>query len=267
MHSTGVPEINADMGEGYGAFAYGDDEGVAPHIHIANIACGFHGGDPQTISRCVRMAKRHGLKIAAHPSLPDQEGFGRRDLRLGRDALRDCVLYQVGALNGFLAAEGLSLSYLKPHGMMYMQAARDEALAEALCDTAETFGVGVFGISGTHTENVANRRRLPFLGEFFVDLAYQDDGRLIVTKEKAVDPDWVALRLKRAVRDGVVETIGGVMRPIAFRTICVHNDMPNAREIARAARAALDDIKAETAQTISDSGALPQGIDQQGESG
>jgi 5-oxoprolinase (ATP-hydrolysing) subunit A len=237
---TNQAEINCDLGEGFALYRYGDDEGLAPHIHIANIACGVHGGDPTIMARTVALALRHALKIGAHPSLPDLAGFGRREMNIKRAQLRDCLVYQIGALKGFLDAAGAPLSHVKPHGVMYSMAARDRELAEGLCDAVEPFGVPLFGISGTQTEAAARSRGIPFVAEFFVDLAYADDGSLIVQKDHAVDPVWVESRLRRAVREGTLETVGGKIIPLAFQTICIHNDMPNATEVAATVRRALD---------------------------
>src|SRR6266478_4958634 len=134
-------EINCDMGESYGLYRMGDDEGMMPHITIANVACGFHGSDPSVMQKTVRLAKKFGVKVGAHPSLPDLQGFGRREMKMEPKELTDCLLYQVGALKAFLDAEGMPLNHIKPHGALYGMAARDEQVAHAICDAAETYGV------------------------------------------------------------------------------------------------------------------------------
>ena len=235
-------EINADFGEGYGAWAYGDDAGLAPHVHLANVACGFHGGDPSTIGRTVDLAARHGLKIGAHPSLPDRAGFGRREMTVSRDEIRDLFIYQIGALQGFLAARGLRLNHVKAHGRIYSMSGRDPALAEGVVDAVEAFGVPLYGTAGHQTQAVAARRGIAFLSEFFVDLRYRADLGLIVDKAKPVDPGWAAARAVRALRDGLIETADGGMAKLEFQAICVHNDMPNAAEVAAAVRRALDEM-------------------------
>ena len=131
--------INCDMGEGYGLYRCGDDAALMPHVSLANVACGFHASDPSVMHATVRLAKQHGVKVGAHPSLPDLQGFGRREMRLSAQEITDCVLYQVGALQAFLAREGMLLSHIKPHGALYGMAARSVEVAEAICDAAETF--------------------------------------------------------------------------------------------------------------------------------
>src|SRR5690349_13663379 len=110
--------INCDMGESFGLYHMGDDEGMMPHITVANVACGFHGSDPTVMRKTVQLAKRFGVKVGAHPSLPDLQGFGRREMKIGREELRDILLYQIGALTAFLKAEGMPLNHVKPHGAL-----------------------------------------------------------------------------------------------------------------------------------------------------
>src|SRR5262252_7654626 len=124
--------INCDMGESFGLYKMGDDEGLMPHITIANVACAFHASDPSVMAKTVRLAKRHNVKVGAHPSLPDLQGFGRREMKMPREELANCVLYQVGALKAFLDAEGMKLNHIKPHGALYGMAARAEPIAEAI---------------------------------------------------------------------------------------------------------------------------------------
>ena len=126
--------INCDMGEGFGIWRLGDDAALMPHIHIANVACGFHGSDFNHMRATVRLARAHGVAVGAHPSLPDLQGFGRREMKIGREELTNCLIYQIGALKGFLDAEGLALNHVKPHGSLYGMAARQPEIAEAICD-------------------------------------------------------------------------------------------------------------------------------------
>src|SRR5215471_7201959 len=140
--------INCDMGESFGLYKLGDDEGIMPYITMANVACGFHGSDPSVMRKTVRLAKAHGVKVGAHPSLPDLQGFGRREMKMPRDELANCIIYQVGALKGFLEAEGMVLNHLKPHGSLYGMAAREEAVAHAICDAADVFKVPLMGMIG-----------------------------------------------------------------------------------------------------------------------
>ncbi|MCA1242086.1 5-oxoprolinase subunit PxpA [Stappia stellulata] len=233
-------EINCDMGESFGLYRMGDDEGIMPCISQANVACGFHGSDPNHMRRTVELARRHGVKVGAHFSLPDLPGFGRREMKIERDEMFNIILYQIGALTGFLQAAGLALSHLKPHGALYGMATREEHIAHAIADAAEIFDVPVLGLAGTLHEEVYRARGVGFLAEFFADLDYGDDGSLIITREHhAVDPQVAARRTVSAVREGRVPSINGNPVPVRAETVCIHSDTPNAVEIARAVHAAI----------------------------
>lgn len=238
-------DINCDMGESFGLYKMGDDEGIMPFITQANVACGFHGSDPNHMRTTVDLAKRHDVRVGAHVSLPDLPGFGRREMKIERDEMANIIIYQIGALTGFLHVAGMELSHIKPHGALYGMAARERHIADAVADAAEAFGVPILGLAGTLHEEVFGERGLPFQAEFFADLDYADDGRLIITREHAaVAPDLAAERAINAVRDGVNVTVGGKRLPVRAETICVHSDTPNAVAIARAVRDALSTLKA-----------------------
>jgi UPF0271 protein len=223
-------ELNCDLGEGYGLYKMGDDAALMPMIDLANIACGFHASDPPTMARTVALAKQHGKKVGAHPSLPDRDGFGRREMKIPRDELASILVYQIGALKGFLEAENLPLNHIKPHGVLYGMAARDEAVANAICDAAKVFNVPVFGMSGTLHESVFAMRGVPMVGEFFADLEYDATGRLLITKEHPpYDEERAVRRVQRALETGEVESADGATTlPVRFGTICLHSDTPNA---------------------------------------
>ena len=237
--------LNCDMGEGFGLYKLGDDAALMPFIHLANVACGFHASDFNHMAKTVRLAKEHGVKVGAHPSLPDLQGFGRREMKISRDELRNCIVYQVGALKGFLDAEGMPLNHLKPHGSLYGMAARSEEMAHAVADAAEIFKVPILGMTGTWHEKVYGARghELPghgFIAEFYADLDYNDDGGLIITREHdAKDPGAAAANCVRAIREGKVKSTGGKDITVKAETICVHSDTPNAVDIARAVHAAI----------------------------
>jgi UPF0271 protein len=235
-----VATINCDMGEGFGLYRMGDDEGLMPLISVANVACGFHGSDFNHMRATVRLAKANGVKVGAHPSLPDLQGFGRREMKIGRDELAACLIYQIGALKGFLDAEGMELNHIKPHGALYGMASRDPEAAHAVADAADVFGAPIMGLAGTVHEMVWTERGHGFLAEFFADLDYSDEGRLIITREHdARDPAACAEAARRAVVDGRLVTVGGRELPVRAETVCVHSDTPNAVAIAAAVRAAL----------------------------
>jgi len=232
--------INCDMGEAFGLYRMGDDAGIMPYITLANVACGFHASDPVVMRETVRLAKRHGVKVGAHPSLPDLQGFGRREMKMDRDELSACIVYQVGALKGFLEAEGMRLNHVKPHGALYGMAARDEGVAHAVADAAQVFGVPLFGMAATKHEEVYAGRGIPFFAEFYVDLDYDDTGRLIITREHAaVEPEAAAKRTLRAIKEGKVRSVQGTDIPMRADCICVHSDTPGAVALAKAVHDAI----------------------------
>lgn len=233
-------DINCDMGESFGLYKMGDDEGIMPYISQANIACGFHGSDPNHMRKAVELAKSHSVKIGAHFSLPDRVGFGRREMRLERKELVNLVIYQIGALIGFLQVANVPLNHLKPHGALYGMAARDEATAHAIADVGEYFRVPIFGLAKTLHEEIYTSRGLEFRAEFFADLDYDESGNLIITREHGeVSPSEAANRAVRAVNEGVVRSVSGADVTVRAETVCVHSDTPNAVEIAREVRDAL----------------------------
>ena len=232
--------MNCDMGESFGLYKMGDDEGMMPLISVANVACGFHGSDPNHMRSTVRLAKAHDVKVGAHPSLPDLQGFGRREMKIGREELANIIIYQVGALKGFLEAEGVPLNHIKPHGSLYGMAARMEEIAEAVCDAADVFKVPLYGMKNTLHETVYTRRGHGFVAEFYADLGYDDDGGLIITREhEAVDPADAAKRCLRAIEEGKTASVNGVDVEVGSDCICVHSDTPNAIEVAKAVRQAV----------------------------
>ena len=232
--------INCDMGEAFGLYRMGDDEAIMPLITVANVACGFHASDPVVMHKTVRLAKQHGVKVGAHPSFPDLQGFGRREMKIPRAELADIITYQVGALKGFLEAEGMVLNHIKPHGVLYGMAARQEEVAQAVCDATEIFGVPLYGMAGTLHEQVYGARGLRFVSEFYADLDYDENGGLIITREHAaVDPKAAAERCVRAIEEGKVKSVAGNDVPVRADAVCVHSDTPNAVEIAQAVKQAL----------------------------
>lgn len=229
--------INCDMGEGFSLYRCGDDEGIMPYISIANVACGFHAADPVVMRRTVKLAKKHGVKVGAHPSYPDLQGFGRREMKMSRDELSACIVYQVGALKAFVDAEGMTLNHIKPHGALYGAAARDEAVAHAIADAVEVFGVPVLGMANTKHESVYTERGLKFLAEYYTDLDYGDDGSLIITREhREVDAQKAAAQAIRVIKEGKAKSINGTDIPMRADCICVHSDTPGAVELAKVVR-------------------------------
>jgi UPF0271 protein len=233
--------LNCDMGESYGNWRFGDDAGIMPFVDLANIACGFHAGDPMTMQRAVDLAVGEGKKIGAHPSLPDREGFGRREMRLSPEEVRAAFIYQIGALSGFVKAAGQSLNHVKPHGTIYGMAARDIAIATAMAEAAKAFGLPLLGMAGSLHEKAAKAVGTSFVGEFFADLTYGPSGELIIPRtQSAVNIEAAKARHERAVREGMVEAVDGTVIPVVFETVCIHSDPPNARDVAAAMRSVLD---------------------------
>jgi len=238
-------DINCDMGESFGLYKMGDDEGIMPFITQANVACGFHGSDPNHMRSTVELAKKHGVRVGAHVSLPDLPGFGRREMKIDREEMANIVLYQIGALKGFLDAAGMPLSHLKPHGALYGMAARMEHIAHAIADAAEVFKIPVLGLAGTLHEEIYGERGVGFQAEFFADLGYDDDGRLIITRaHDAVDPAFAGKRAAEAVRDGRIVSTNGKPLEVRAETICIHSDTPNAVDIAKAVKKAIGELEA-----------------------
>ena len=232
--------INCDMGESFGLYHLGDDDAIMPYISAANVACGFHASDFNHMRKTVQSAKKFGVKVGAHPSLPDLQGFGRREMKMSREELTNCIIYQVGALKGFLQAEGMPLNHIKPHGALYGMAARMEHVAHAVCDAADIFDVPLMGMINTLHEKIYGERGRRMIAEFYADLDYGDDGALIITRvHDAKDPAAAAARSLRAVEEHKVLSIGGRDLPVRADTICVHSDTPNALDIAAAVRDAV----------------------------
>jgi 5-oxoprolinase (ATP-hydrolysing) subunit A len=192
--------------------------------------------------RTVRLAKVRGVAVGAHPSLPDLQGFGRREMKIEPEELTASIIYQVGALKGFLHEARIPLSHIKPHGALYGMASRSEDVAHAICDAAEVFGVSLLGMAGTAQERVYKSRGIPFMREFYADLDYDDSGNLIITREHAaVDPEAAAGRTLRAIREGKVRSTSGKDVTVVVESVCVHSDTPGAVAVARAVRSALEE--------------------------
>ena len=233
--------LNCDIGEAYGMWSLGDDAAIMAYLSLANVACGFHAGDPVVMRDTVALAKANDVQVGAHPSYPDLQGFGRRVMDMDADELTAAILYQTGALKAFLEAEGMPLSHLKPHGALYGAATRDRAVAEAIAEAALVFEVPVLGMAGTLHETVYTERGLEFWAEYYADLDYDDEGGLVITrKHVAYDPAVAAERVDRVLREGVAVSASGKEIPMRADTVCVHSDTPGAAELAKAVAEVLD---------------------------
>ncbi|MBX6364774.1 MAG: LamB/YcsF family protein [Gemmatimonadetes bacterium] len=245
-------DLNCDMGESFGAYRIGADDAVLPHITSANIACGFHGGDPGVMRRTVAAALRHGVAVGAHPGLPDLVGFGRRAMEITPEEAYDLVVYQVGALLGFAAAAGARLQHVKPHGALYNMAAADAALADAVAAAVRDVdrGLILFGLAGSELVAAGERAGVRTAAEAFADRAYTRDGALVSRRLAGAlitDPDDAVRRALRMVLEGRVRAIDGADVPLHADTICIHGDGAHAAEFARRLRAALEDAGVEVA--------------------
>lgn len=238
--TSSKPFINSDMGESFGLHSFGNDESLMALIDVANVACGFHSGDPDAMEATVALAKAHGVRVGAHPGLPDLVGFGRREMKLTADEVESLIRYQVGALVGFLEKHSLPLNHIKPHGSLYGMLSRDEDLMLGAVKVAKTYGVPIFGIAGTAHQRVAEREGVQFVGELYVDLDYNNQGGLIILRRPGhTNIERATERVTRVLRDGIVLADDGTELTIEFDSICVHSDTPNATEIAGVVRTIL----------------------------
>ena len=236
-------ELNCDMGESFGIYKAGNDEEIMPLIDIANVACGFHASDPNHMRKTVALAKKHGVKVGAHPSFPDLQGFGRREMKMPRQDIKSMIMYQVGALKSFLDEQDMPLNHIKPHGSLYIMAAKDENMANAIADAVETFNVSIFGMANTcHEKIYKDERGLNFISEFYADLDYDEKGNLVVAKGKNADYNSkiATKRVIRALKEKKVTNTAGKDINVVCDTICVHSDTPNAVEIITGIKSALN---------------------------
>ena len=238
-------DLNCDLGESFGVYAIGNDESVMPHITSANVACGFHAGDPSVMRSTVRLAGRFGVRVGAHPGFPDLVGFGRRELRAMPQEVEDLVLYQVAALAGIVAAEGGRLQHVKPHGALYNMAARDRTLADAVARAVAAVDRGLLlvGLSGSCLLDAGLSIGLEVASEAFVDRAYDATGALLARSLPGAvvgDPDVVVERSLEMVREGAVVATTG--EPVSLRadTLCIHGDTAGAASLAAAVRTGLE---------------------------
>jgi len=237
-------DLNTDMGEGYGPYAYGHDEAMLEYISSANVACGFHAGDPRLMGETVGLAIEKGVGIGAHPSFPDRVGFGRRDMVMTPDEISTDLLYQLGALDAFCRAAGTTLRHVKPHGALYNRLAVDNTLAKAAAQTLALYrrDLVLVGLPNSAIERAAQSAGIPFAREGYADRAYNPDGTLVsrrVPGAVITDPAQVARRAVRLALRGKVATITGEEIDLPIDTICLQGDNENGVELARTIRDAL----------------------------
>ena len=238
-------DLNSDLGESFGPWPMGQDEALMTSITSANVACGFHAGDPSVMRRTIALAKAHGVAVGAHPGFPDLVGFGRRELQATPREVEDFVLYQVAALAGIAAAEGVTLQHVKAHGALYNMAVRDRPLADAIARAVASFdrSLVLLGLPDSELLRAGEAHGLPIAAEIFADRAYEPDGSL-ASRRKAGrvihDTATVVARAVRMVRNREVVATDGSTIALRADTMCLHGDTPGSGDLARQIRAALE---------------------------
>ena len=238
-------DLNSDLGESFGAYTIGLDEQVIAHISSANIACGYHAGDPLVMDKTVAAAKAAGIAIGAHPGYPDPIGFGRRNMTCSPAEVKAYVKYQLGALMAFAAAHGMKMQHCKPHGALYNMAGKDVALARAIAEAIAEVDSSIIllALAGSQMIKAGEEAGLRVASEVFADRAYQADGSLVPRKQPGAvihDTDEAIARTIRMVKEGKVTAITGEDVPLKADSICVHGDNPSAVEFVRNIRARLE---------------------------
>jgi UPF0271 protein len=239
-------DLNCDLGESFGNFKVGFDPEVMPYITSANIACGFHAGDPVVMANTVRLAKQHNVAIGAHPGFPDLMGFGRREMKLTKEEATNYIIYQVGALRAFAKAAGVELRHVKPHGALYNMAMRDSVLAKAIVEAVDSVDPGliVFAVAESELAKAASKAGLRVAYEVFADRAYDSDGSLVSRAVAGAVIEDVRIVIERAVgmvkEKRVIAIDGKTVDLDDVHTICVHGDNLEAVALVKALRRGLD---------------------------
>ncbi|MBM3483485.1 MAG: LamB/YcsF family protein [Alphaproteobacteria bacterium] len=242
-------DVNSDVGESFGNYAFGADAEIMPHLSSANVACGFHAGDPVHMERTVQLAKQHGVAVGVHWGLPDIAGFGRREINISTDEARCLTLYQIGALRQIADSVGATIDHLVPHGALYPMLAKNDAIAGAMIDAINRVDAGWVLYWPTPLERhrfyeIARAEGIRIVHELCIDLEYRCDGSLIVERQKRrVDPGRVADRLERFIRDRKLRTVDDTDLEFDAQAILVHGDGPNAADVVRAVRQTLERLQ------------------------
>lgn len=226
-------DLNCDMGESFGNYSIGRDEEIIKYVTSANIACGYHAGDPSTMKKTVQMALEHNVGIGAHPGLPDLAGFGRRPMDISEEDAYDMVVYQIGALKGFVDTEGGKLQHVKPHGALFNMAAKSEPLANAIAKAVYDVDseLILFGLAGSELVRAGQKHGLRSASEVFSDRTYQHDGSLTSRKEAnalITDHEQAVKQVIRMIKENKVVTLQNVDIDIDVQTICIHGDSESA---------------------------------------
>jgi 5-oxoprolinase (ATP-hydrolysing) subunit A len=234
-------DLNSDLGESFGTYVVGQDEQVLELVSSANIACGYHAGDPHIMNKTVEWAKEHHVGIGAHPGFPDLVGFGRRNMNITPEDTYSLVLYQIGALHGFCSAHEVPLQHVKPHGALYNMASKDPELANAIAQAVKDFNseLILFGLANSELIRAAQDAALPYASEVFADRTYQPDGTLTprVEKDAMIRDEQAAIeQVIQMVKEGTVTAVDGSIIAIEADTVCVHGDESSALAFIKALR-------------------------------
>jgi len=229
----GTVDLNSDLGESYGSFKVGCDEEILKYVSSANIACGWHGGDPVVMEKTVKTAKANGIAVGAHPSYPDLMGFGRRKMLLSAEELKAYTKYQLGAFWAFAKSNDMTVAHIKPHGAMYNDAGADYNMARAIAEAAFEVDTNIafMALAGSQMVRAANDVGLRVISEVFADRAYEEDGSLVArSKPGAIihDEDICIQRILKMLKNGKVQAISGKEIDVCADSICVHGDNPQA---------------------------------------
>lgn len=238
-------DLNSDLGESYGAWGMGDDAAMLAIVSSANVACGFHAGDPLGILKTVKAAAEKGVSVGAHVSYPDRVGFGRRDMDVTSAQLTADVIYQIGALKGVAAAAGVTVGYVKPHGALYNRIAHDPKQGQAVIDGIKAIDpdLVLMGLAGAPILELARKSGLKTVAEAFADRAYTPGGELVSRREPDAvlhDTGVIARRMLQLAHEGTIEAVDGSTITVDAQSICVHGDSPGAVAIAQAIRQAFE---------------------------
>lgn len=238
-------DLNCDLGESFGNYKIGCDDEVIPFISSANIACGFHASDPAVMDKTVKMAKRCGISVGAHPGFPDLMGFGRRKMDITPHEAKVMLQYQIGALDAFCKAHNIKMSHVKPHGALYNMAGKDIELSLAICEGIKSVNPNLIllGLSGSKMIEAAKMTGIKYASEVFADRAYNDDGSLVDRKKNGAvitDEDEAIKRVIQMVKEGRVKSINGNDIKIEAQSICIHGDNIKALEFAKKIRHSLE---------------------------
>lgn len=241
-------DLNCDMGESFGAYKLGLDEEVIKYITSANIACGWHAGDPMVMDKTVKIAAENGVGVGAHPGYPDLLGFGRRNMDCLPEEIRNYIVYQIGAMKGFCAVHGVTLRHVKPHGNLYLMAVEVEKVAQPIAEAIVSVDpnlmyVALAGAKGELMRRIGEEVGLKVVYEAFPDRAYTPEGTLVSRREQGAvirEPEEVAERALKMAKEGKVIAIDGTEIPLMAQTLCVHGDTPGAVDLVRQIRERLD---------------------------